>query len=107
VLAVVLVLGAACGVLSAEEQLLMRFFEASRLHDTTLVATMSSVTFNPRTDGIVEDFDVQDVRDEEGARRVTVRASVRQPGGSRGDRTLVFRMVRKADRWFIVGIGGP
>jgi hypothetical protein len=107
VLAAILILSAACGVLSAEEQLLMRFFEASRLHDTTMVATLSSVTFNPRTEGVVEDFDVQDVEDEGDAKRVTVRASVRQLSGSRSDRTLVFRIVRKGDRPFIVGIGQP
>jgi hypothetical protein len=95
---------AGCGVLSPEEQLLMRFFEASRLHDTTMVATLSTVTFNPRTEGVVEDFDVEDVQDEGDAKRVTVRASVRQLSGSRSDRTLVIRMVRKGDRWFITAI---
>ena len=103
----VAVVAAGCGVLSAEEQLLTRFFEASRLHDTTMVAALSSVTFNPRTEGVVEDFDVQDVQDEGDAKRVTVRASVRQLSGSRSDRTLVFRIVRKGDRWFIAAIGAP
>jgi hypothetical protein len=101
------VVAAGCGVLSPEEQLLMRFFEASRLHDTTMVATLSSVTFNPRTEGVVEEFDVQDVEDDGDAKRVTVRASVRQLSGSRSDRTLVFRIVRKGDRWFIAELGAP
>ena len=42
---------AACGVLSPEEQLLTRFFEASRLHDTTAVARLSAGPFNPRISG--------------------------------------------------------
>src|SRR5687767_12219040 len=47
-----------CGVLSPEEQLLTDFFEASRLHDTTVVAKMSDVIFNPRVDGVVDRFEV-------------------------------------------------
>ena len=95
---------AGCGVLSPEEQLLTRFFEASRLNDTTMVATMSSAVFNPRTDGVVQDFDVEDVRQDGDAERVTVRATVRQLDGATTERTLQFTLVLKADRWFITEI---
>jgi hypothetical protein len=101
------VLAASCGVLSPEEQLLTRFFEASRLYDTTIVATMSSVVFNPRTDGVVEEFDVEDVREDGDSKRVTVRAAVRQLGGGTTERTLVFTLIRKDNRWLITAIGGP
>jgi hypothetical protein len=101
------VLLAGCGVLSPEEQLLTRFFEASRLHDTTLAATLSSVAFNPRTDGVVQAFDVEEVREEGDSKRVTVRAAVRQWDGGTTDRTLVFTLVRTADRWFITQIDKP
>ena len=52
---------AACRVLSQEEQLLMRFFETARLHDTTVLAKYATVTFNPRTEGVVREFDVERV----------------------------------------------
>ena len=93
-----------CGVLSPEEQLLGRFFEASRLHDTTSVARLSAVTFNPRIDGVVGDFEVVDVAEAGVSKRVTIRASVRQLEGATADKALVITMVRKGDRWFITRI---
>ena len=97
----------ACGVLSQEEQLLTDFFEAARLHDTTAVAKIAAVTFNPRTDGVVDAFEVQDVADAGDMKRVTIRASVRQLEGSTTDQTLVFTLARKDQRWFIAGISVP
>jgi hypothetical protein len=101
-MAIVLVIG--CGVLSPDEQLLTDFFEASRLHDTSTVSRMSSVTLNPRTDGIVQDFEVEDASDDGAGRRVWVRATVRQPDGAVAERLLVFTLVRRNDRWFITNI---
>ena len=95
---------AGCGVLSPEEQLLRRFFEQSRLHDTSAVAEISAVTFNPRTDGVVQDFHIADVAEEGDGKRVTVSAPVRLPNGAFDEQTLVFRIVRKDDRWFIAEI---
>src|SRR5215216_1878102 len=71
-------LAVGCGVLSPEEQLLTRFFEASRLHDTTVVARMSEVMFNPRVDGVVQDFRIENVEEDGGGQseRVTVQAQV-------------------------------
>lgn len=100
----VAVLVSGCGVLSPEEQLLTDFFEASRLHDTSTVSRLSSVTFNPRTDGIVQDFNVQDATDEGTSRRVSVRVTVRQPDGGVAERLLVFTLARQDGRWFISGI---
>jgi hypothetical protein len=93
-----------CGVLSPEEQLLTDFFEASRLHDTATVSRMSTVTFNPRTDGIVQSFEVGDATDEGESRRVRVRATVRQPDGAVAERMLQFVLVRKGGRWLITSI---
>ena len=94
----------ACGVLSPDEQLLTDFFEASRLHDTSTVSRMSGVTFNPRTDGIVQSFEVEDATDEGSSRRVRVRTTVRQSDGVVAARTLIFTLVRKDGRPFIVSI---
>jgi hypothetical protein len=95
----------ACGVLSPEEQLLKRFFEAARLNDTTAVAALSRVAFNPRSDGIVQDFDVQDVVDEgDGQKRVVVAAQVRSRDGNVSPRTLTVTMQRQQGRWVITSL---
>ncbi len=95
-------------MLSPEEQLLTRFFEASRLYDTTVVARLSSVTFNPRVDGVVDDFAVEKVDGAGGAERVTVRAQVRGPDGRVTPRRLLFTLQRQDGRWFITALeGGP
>ena len=101
-------LAVGCGVLSPEEQLLTRFFEASRLHDTSVVAGMSDVTFNPRLDGVVQDFHVETVEEAAGGQseRVSVQAQVRGPDAQVTTRTLVFTLQRRDGRWFITSLGG-
>jgi hypothetical protein len=98
-----------CGVLSVEEQVLTDFFHASRLRDTTMAARVSTVEFNPRTDGTVEHFDV--VRTEIGrgagpdTRHVTVAARVRPPEGTLEDRTIMATLQRGADgRWRVTSL---
>src|SRR5687767_2752631 len=98
-----------CGVLSQEEQLLTRFFEAARLHDTVVMAKYATVTFNPLGDGIVRDFDVQEIeRIDEASKRVTVLARLHRPDGQMSERSLVVTMRRQSDRWMITEVrGGP
>jgi hypothetical protein len=93
-------------VLSPEEQLLTDFFEASRLYDTTVVAKMSEVIFNPRVDGVVQDFDVENVEAAADgmSERVTVRANVRGADGTVTARMLVATLRRRDGRWFISGL---
>ena len=94
-------LAVACGVLSPEEQLLTDFFEASRLYDTTVMARLSAMPFNPRTDGIVDSFAVERL-DRVGERsRVTVAAQLRSFDGRIAPRQLVFTLTRRDGRWFI------
>jgi hypothetical protein len=62
----VLAVGAAyCGGTSAEEQLLNNFFRASRVRDNATLSNISTVQFNPRTDGSVQDFEVTNVGQEQ------------------------------------------
>jgi len=54
-----------CGGASAEQQLLANFFRASRVRDNATLSNISTVQFNPRTDGTVQDFKVTSVGDEQ------------------------------------------
>ena len=96
----------ACGVLSPEEQLLTDFFEASRLHDTTVVARMSDVTFNPRIDGVVDRFEITAIEqaDDGQSEQVTIQAQVRGAGARAVSKMMVATLRRQNGRWFIVSL---
>ena len=94
--------GIACGVLSPEEQLLTEFFEASKVYDTTVMARMSAKPLNPRTDGIIETFEIEQIERLDGGReRVTVAARVRGFNGQRVSRQLVMTLTSRGGRWHI------
>lgn len=59
-------LTAACSMTRApEEQVLTNFFRAARVRDNTTLANISAVTFDPRTDGIVQNYDVANIGEEQ------------------------------------------
>jgi hypothetical protein len=94
--------GIACGVLSPEEQLLTDFFEASRVYDVSVMSRLSAVPLNPRTDGIVDSFEITRVdRAADGTEQVMVSAKVRSFAGQVGSRQLEFTLARRDGRWFI------
>lgn len=102
---------------SPEHQVLTNFFRASRLRDTTILAGTAAVIFEPRSDGVVQQFAVTDSgterRLDDGtiSKAVTIRAQVRTPEGQVVARMLVVTMQRGAgaqpDRWFIIGVTPP
>lgn len=49
---------------SSEKKLLGDFFRASRLRDDLTLGNFATATFDPRTDGVVESFDVTSVSEE-------------------------------------------
>ena len=51
--------GIACAA-TPEEQVLTRFFEASRALDSTALSRLATVTFNPRIDGSIQLFSIED-----------------------------------------------
>jgi len=97
---------AGCGVLTLEEQVLLRFFEASRVYDMAAVEKVATLAFNPVTDGIVQDFVVSAVDAAADRRTVTVDAQVRRRGGTTAER-LIVTMERRAGRWLITGFTRP
>jgi hypothetical protein len=94
---------ASCGVLTLEEQLLQRFFEASRLYDMAAVEKVATVVLNPVTDGIVQDFTVTKVEGNDAARTVTVAAQLRTADGRVAAKTLVVTLEYRG-RWLITAI---
>jgi hypothetical protein len=48
----------------AEEKVLDDFFRASRMRDNTTLGNFATVSFDPRTDGVVQSFKVLSVGDE-------------------------------------------
>jgi hypothetical protein len=59
--ACVLLVLAACGSTPVEQQLLNQFFRAARVRDNTTVSSMSAVTFDPRSDGSVQQFTIDSI----------------------------------------------
>ncbi len=101
--------GVACGVLSIEEQVLTDFFQAARLRDTTMMARVSSVDFNPVTDGVVEGFTVarrEATADPDTERVAIVDARLRRlDAGTTERRTLRASLRRGPDRrWRLVAL---
>ncbi len=78
-------LAAACGSASPEQQLLTNFFRAARVRDNTTLANIAAVTFNPRTEGTVEDFEVVTVGPEQ-RRPVQIRALLDEEAKAQGRR---------------------
>ena len=73
---------AACAWPSPERQLLLDFFQACRVYDTTVLARLATVTFNPRTDGIVQDFDIVSVEDVGDGSAAARDVTTRRPGAA-------------------------
>jgi hypothetical protein len=66
VLAGFALLAAACGSsTSAEQQVIGNFFRASRVRDNTTLASLAAVSFDPRTEGTVQEFEVVSSGDEQ------------------------------------------
>ena len=104
-----LLLFPACAWPSADRQLLLDFFEACRLYDTTVLARLATTTCNPTTDGVVQDFAIvnaEDVGEVNGgrAREVTLNARVRPLGGSPAPQTLTVRLQQVEGRWVVSAV---
>ena len=114
VASVVWALASAACAASAEEQTLLKFFEAARTLDSTIIDKYATVGFNPRTEGIVQTFTVTEVGAErQGRKDVTIDVVVREPAGATARRTLVVTFQKglparagqpSHDRWIITGL---
>src|SRR5262249_37081301 len=108
--ALTLVLAAgACGWTAPDEQVLTRFFEQSRVYDTTRLAGLATVVFDPRTDGGGGRFPFarrgadRPVTPEGRRRLVTLSADVRSPGGQMQRMDLMMTLEERDGAWKVVG----
>ena len=105
-----LALSTACGWTRADEQLLVKFFERSRAYDRTLLAPVATVVFDPRTDGVVERFDIvargAERRLDDGrlTKDVTVDAAVRSAAGRLNQRTLTVTLEQRDGAWMVTRV---
>jgi hypothetical protein len=103
-----LLFAAACAWPSPERQLLLDYFHACRVYDTTVLARLATAPCNPQTDGVVQDFDivsVEQVSSGPGAVRVvTLDARVRPLGGSPAPQRLTARLQQMDGRWVVAAI---
>jgi hypothetical protein len=104
---------AACGPAppSPEHQVLTSFFRASRVRDTTMLAAVAAAVFEPRIDGVVQQFEITDFGSEQSGaaiiqKRITIDARVRTPDGRVVAKALAVTMQRAPGerRWFVTGI---
>jgi hypothetical protein len=92
-------------VLSLEEQLLRRFFEASRLYDRVALEKVAApgVAYNPVTEGVVGEFTVDDVIEDGNRRTLQATADVTAPSGRR--RQLMRVVIERGDAgWRITSL---
>ena len=97
---------AGCGVATLEEQVVRRFFEASRTYDKAALAKVATVAFNPVTDGIVADFVVAGVEATAARRVVSVDAEVHRRSGTAVER-LRLVIEQRAGRWLVTEVTRP
>jgi hypothetical protein len=98
---------AACAWPSPDRQLLIDFFRACSVYDTTVLARLATAPCNPRTDGVVQDFDIVTAQEAGGqgrAREVTLNARVRQLGGSPAPERLTVRLEQVDGRWMVAAV---
>jgi hypothetical protein len=113
---------AACSYSPPEQQVLEKFFRAAKLQDSTTLAGVATVNFDPRSDGSIQEFTIDNIGEPE--RRagvdgdvvtepVTVTAKVVSPAGRTTSRTLVVTLQRAAEKdgdpttggtWIVVSI---
>jgi hypothetical protein len=99
----------ACAWPSPERQLLLDFFQACRIYDTTVLARLATASCNPATDGVVQDFEITRVEDVSAAgnaraRDVSLIARVRPLGGSAAPQLLTVRLEQVEGRWMVSAV---
>jgi len=83
----------ACGSTPVEQQILTQFFRAARVRDNTTLAGMSAVTFDPRTEGSVEDFKIDSIGEQQ-HRKLQIQEFTEEQEKIRNDQIEFTRKMR-------------
>ena len=103
-----IVAAVSCAKYGAEQLLLEKFFQSSRLRDRTALQQIATVIFEPHEQGTVTEFKITAVVDLEpsangaASKQVTVVAPVRLPDGRTADRRITL-ILQQRDRWIVTG----
>lgn len=89
----VLLAAMACGSTPIEQQLLTQFFRAARVRDNTTLASMSAVSFDPRTEGTVENFKIDSIGEPQ-RRKLQVQEFTAEQDKIRTDQVEFTRKMR-------------
>lgn len=101
-------LAGGCAWPSPERQLLLDVFQACRIYDLTVLERLSTAPCNPKTDGVVQTFDLIGVeRLTPASRRVSIQAAVRMFDGSTSDRAMTITIAERDGRWMVTDITPP
>jgi hypothetical protein len=103
-----LIVAGGCTWPSPERQLLLDYFQACRLYDLTVLERLSTVPCNPKTDGVVQGFEVRSVEQlTPGSRKVSIQAAVRMFDGSSLDRAMTITLAEQRGIWMVTNITPP
>ena len=58
------VIVAGCSGTADEQEVIKKYFDASRLRDQTTLTNIATVAFRPSEDGVVQSFSVKNITDE-------------------------------------------
>jgi len=98
-----------CAWPSPDRQLLLDFFQACRVYDTTVLARLATAQCNPNTDGVVQDFEIAGAEEVAGAggvpaRELTLDTHLRPPGGAAAPQRLMVRLEQVDGRWMVSAV---
>jgi hypothetical protein len=83
---------------------MLEFFEACRIYDTTVLAKLGTAPCNPKTDGVVQGFEITRIDRAPDARRLMIRAQIRSLEGQVSERTIAVALAREDGRWKVSGL---
>jgi hypothetical protein len=97
---------------SSERQLLLDFFQACRVYDTTVMARMATATCDPKQFGVVEEFEIENVRHDRSSagypqEEVALRARIRSLDGDIREHPVVATLEQVDDRWIVTALMQP
>jgi hypothetical protein len=97
----------ACVWPSPERQLLLDFFQACRVYDTTVLARMATTACSPATLGVVDGFEMVRVVNEGNRKEVTIDARLHTLAGEGREGPFVVELEDVDGRWLVTNLTPP